>query len=233
VRTLIARYRLWFAYLMGPVGLLDVERPMVNPPMYGCVLRPGVAARPTESDGGLIPAGYACWMIAAYTIAAEHASNSHEISTPWHFIGTRVEHYQVPKTCGKRDKRPEGGDLVWSCISRDIRTRCIWLSIQFAPQLFARAGLPSATASFLASGVSAISMFAISILTFVTVDKFGRRTIVISGGRLLMFCMLVVGSLYASDDVVRIQGAGRWVVIVLILCRHCISTVITAARQLH
>jgi hypothetical protein len=48
------------------------------------------------------------------------------------------------------------------------------------------------------------------------VDKFGRRTIVISGGLLLMFCMLVVGSLYASDGMVRGQSAGRWVVIVLI-----------------
>jgi hypothetical protein len=67
--------------------------------MYGCVLRPGVAARPTEPDGGLTPAGYACWTIAAYTIAAEdgRTNDSHEISTPWHFIGIRVEHYQVLK----------------------------------------------------------------------------------------------------------------------------------------
>jgi hypothetical protein len=54
------------------------------------------------------------------------------------------------------------------------------------------------------------------ILTFLTVDKFGRRTIVISGGLLLVLCMLVIGSLYASDGVVRGRGAGRWVVIVLI-----------------
>jgi hypothetical protein len=38
-------------------------------------------------------------MIAAYTIAAEdgRANDSHEINTPWHFVGTEVEHYQVPK----------------------------------------------------------------------------------------------------------------------------------------
>ena len=59
-------------------------------------------------------------------------------------------------------------------------------------------------------------MFAISIPAFLTVDKFGRRTIVISGGLLLMACMLVMGSLYASNSVIRGQGAGRWVVIVLI-----------------
>jgi hypothetical protein len=67
--------------------------------MCGCVLRPGVAARPTESDEGLILAGYACWMIAAYTIAAKdgRANDSHEINTPWHFIGTGVEHHRVLK----------------------------------------------------------------------------------------------------------------------------------------
>lgn len=59
-------------------------------------------------------------------------------------------------------------------------------------------------------------MFVISIPAFLTVDKFGRRTIVISGGLLLMFCMLVIGSLYASNNVIRGEGAGRWVVIVLI-----------------
>jgi MFS family permease len=59
-------------------------------------------------------------------------------------------------------------------------------------------------------------MFAISIPAFLTVDKFGRRTIVISGGLLLMVCMLVISSLYASNSVIRGQGAGRWVVIVLI-----------------
>ena len=59
-------------------------------------------------------------------------------------------------------------------------------------------------------------MFLISIPAFLTVDKFGRRTIVIWGGLLLMFCMLVIGTLYASNNVIRGQGAGRWVVIVLI-----------------
>lgn len=59
-------------------------------------------------------------------------------------------------------------------------------------------------------------MFLISIPAFLTVDKFGRRTIVIWGGLLLMFCMLVIGSLYASNNVIHGKGAGRWVVIVLI-----------------
>lgn len=59
-------------------------------------------------------------------------------------------------------------------------------------------------------------MFLISIPAFLTVDKFGRRTIVIWGGLLLMFCMLVIGSLYASNNVIRGKGAGRWVIIVLI-----------------
>lgn len=56
-------------------------------------------------------------------------------------------------------------------------------------------------------------MFAISIPAFLTVDKFSRRTIVISSGLILMACMLVIGSLYASNSVVSGEGAGRWVVV--------------------
>ena len=48
--------------------------------------------------------------------------------------------------------------------------------------LFAQAGLPEATASFLASGLSAILMLAISIPAFLFADKWGRRTSAITGG---------------------------------------------------
>jgi hypothetical protein len=50
-------------------------------------------------------------MIVYRTIAAENerAKDSHEISTPWP-IPSGVQHYQLAKHWGKRDKRPEGGD---------------------------------------------------------------------------------------------------------------------------
>ncbi|KAJ9638206.1 hypothetical protein H2199_006893 [Coniosporium tulheliwenetii] len=87
--------------------------------------------------------------------------------------------------------------------------------LYFAPTLFAQAGLPSQTASFLASGVSAILMLAISIPALLLADRWGRRTSAISGGLALSSCMIIIGSLYASK-VVHPQGAGKWFVIVLI-----------------
>lgn len=82
--------------------------------------------------------------------------------------------------------------------------------------LFAQAGLPAETASFVASGVSGILMFAISVPAFILADRWGRRTIMSYGGILLASCMAVVGSLYASNSVRSGHGAARWVVIILI-----------------
>ncbi|KAK6202238.1 hypothetical protein LQW54_008951 [Pestalotiopsis sp. IQ-011] len=73
--------------------------------------------------------------------------------------------------------------------------------------------LSSSTASFLASGVSAILMLAISIPAFLLADKWGRRTSAITGGLGLGSLMLLIGSLYAAG-VVHPYGAARWVVIV-------------------
>ena len=79
--------------------------------------------------------------------------------------------------------------------------------------LFAQAGLPEATASFLASGLSAILMLAISIPAFLFADKWGRRTSAITGGIGLSSCMVLIGSLYAAHAV-HPYGIGRWVVVV-------------------
>jgi len=87
--------------------------------------------------------------------------------------------------------------------------------LYYAPTLFAQAGLPSQSASFLASGVSAILMLAITIPAFLLADSMGRRTSVLSGGCGLSFCMLVIGALYASNSV-HATGAIRWIVVVLI-----------------
>lgn len=84
---------------------------------------------------------------------------------------------------------------------------------QYAPLLFAQAGLSSNTASFLASGVSAILMLSISVPAFLFADKWGRRTSAISGGIGLSACMFLIGSLYAAGAV-HPYGMARWVVIV-------------------
>ncbi|KAH6848513.1 general substrate transporter [Alternaria alternata] len=85
--------------------------------------------------------------------------------------------------------------------------------LYYAPTIFAQAGIPSQTASFLASGVSAILMLTFSIPATLLADKWGRRTSAICGGVILSASMLLIGSLYAADAV-HSYGAARWVVIV-------------------
>ncbi|ETS79698.1 hypothetical protein PFICI_09551 [Pestalotiopsis fici W106-1] len=84
--------------------------------------------------------------------------------------------------------------------------------LYYAPVLFSQAGLSSSTASFLASGLSAILMLAISIPAFLLADKWGRRTSAIAGGIVLGTIMLLIGTLYAAG-VVHPYGVARWVVI--------------------
>ena len=87
---------------------------------------------------------------------------------------------------------------------------------QYAPLLFQQAGLNSSEASFLASGVSAICIFAFTIIAVIFVDRWGRRASTIYGGLVLFTCMAVMGTLYASKSVHGDSGAGRWIVILTI-----------------
>ncbi|KAM3074868.1 hypothetical protein ACMFMG_008282 [Clarireedia jacksonii] len=87
--------------------------------------------------------------------------------------------------------------------------------LYYAPTLFEAAGLPGATSTFLASGVSAILMVAIAIPGTLYADKWGRRTSALVGGILLSASMFIIGCLYLTDSV-HAYGNGRWVVVVLI-----------------
>ncbi|KAL6231830.1 hypothetical protein BDW75DRAFT_233263 [Aspergillus navahoensis] len=88
--------------------------------------------------------------------------------------------------------------------------------LQYAPLLFEQAGLASADASFFASGVSALVIFAVTIPALIWADKWGRRHSVIYGGVGISLTMFLMGALYASNAVHGSTGAGRWVVIVSI-----------------
>ncbi|TGO18373.1 hypothetical protein BTUL_0010g00430 [Botrytis tulipae] len=88
--------------------------------------------------------------------------------------------------------------------------------LYYAPLLFQSAGLTSSTASFLASGISALLIFLTTIPTFMLADKWGRRTSTIVGGAGQFIVMFIIASLYASDSVHSSHGAGRWVVIICI-----------------
>ncbi|KAI4719317.1 general substrate transporter [Aureobasidium sp. EXF-10727] len=87
--------------------------------------------------------------------------------------------------------------------------------LYYAPTLFAQAGLPPNSASFLASGLSAILILAISIPALLLADKVSRRGSVIVGGCVLTFCMFTIGILYASNSVTP-QNPARWLVIILV-----------------
>ncbi|KAL8711901.1 MAG: hypothetical protein Q9220_003845 [cf. Caloplaca sp. 1 TL-2023] len=87
---------------------------------------------------------------------------------------------------------------------------------QYAPTVFQQAGLSSTEASFLASGVTGIVIFVSTIPACFLSDKWGRRTSSLVGAVTLAFCMLLIGSLYASGNVEANRGAARWVVIVTI-----------------
>jgi len=88
--------------------------------------------------------------------------------------------------------------------------------LYYAPLLFRQAGLSSEQASFLASGVSALVILAVTIPASIFSDHWGRRSSTLIGGVLIATCMLLIGSLYASNSVHGNEGAGRWVVIVTI-----------------
>ncbi|KAF2466628.1 putative transporter [Lindgomyces ingoldianus] len=88
--------------------------------------------------------------------------------------------------------------------------------LYYAPLLFERAGLTSSSASFLASGVSAIVILSVTIPALIWADKWGRRQSTIYGGLGLSVIMFLMGGLYAGNAVHDSYGAGRWVVVVSI-----------------
>ncbi|KAF2085568.1 sugar transport protein [Saccharata proteae CBS 121410] len=88
--------------------------------------------------------------------------------------------------------------------------------LYYAPLLFRQAGLSSESATFLASGVSAIVIFAVTIPASILSDHWSRRASTFGGGLGLAATMLFIGSLYAGGAVHAHHGAGRWLVIVTI-----------------
>ncbi|KAL9048285.1 MAG: hypothetical protein Q9162_007794, partial [Coniocarpon cinnabarinum] len=88
--------------------------------------------------------------------------------------------------------------------------------LYYAPLLFQQAGLSSSEASFLASGVSAICIVAVSVPASLYLDAWSRRASTIVGAIVMAICMNTIGSLYATGSVHADHGAARWTVIVMI-----------------
>ncbi|KAI0010046.1 general substrate transporter [Xylariaceae sp. FL0662B] len=88
--------------------------------------------------------------------------------------------------------------------------------LYYAPLLFQQAGLSSNESTFLASGISAIVIFTVTIPATIWADRWGRRANVILGGLGMATTMFLIGGLYAGNAVHADSGAGRWVVIVAV-----------------
>ena len=88
--------------------------------------------------------------------------------------------------------------------------------LYYAPQMFQSAGLTSTEASFLASGVSGLVIFGVTIPACLLADSVKRRTSALTGGVGVTVVMFAMAILYAAGLVHSTHGAARWVVIVCI-----------------
>ncbi|KAL8276631.1 hypothetical protein RQP46_010980 [Phenoliferia psychrophenolica] len=76
------------------------------------------------------------------------------------------------------------------------------------------AGLDPDTSSFVASGVTGLLLFAMTLAGTFYVDKIGRRPLILWGGVFTSVCHLSIGSLYASGA--AYTPVGKWFVIIFI-----------------
>lgn len=98
--------------------------------------------------------------------------------------------------------------------------------LYYAPIVFQHAGITSQKSSFLASGVTAIVIVAVTIPATLTADSWSRRMQTMVGGCLISGCLFLNGILYASGAVHQNSGAARWVVIVTIyayVISYCVT----------
>ncbi|QGA13725.1 hypothetical protein EYB26_001375 [Talaromyces marneffei] len=145
---------------------------------------------------------------------------------------TEVEETDASCSATRQDAHqgPKKRNSFWELFTHDVRDRtflAIFMMgmqqlsgidgvLYYAPLLFQQAGLSSSEASFLASGVSALAIFGVTIPALIWADGWGRRHSTIYGGIGLGVIMFLIGGLYAGTAVHGNSGAGRWVVIVSI-----------------
>ncbi|KAJ7506621.1 general substrate transporter [Mycena galericulata] len=96
--------------------------------------------------------------------------------------------------------------------------------LYYAPVLFRQAGLSSTSASFLASGVSGVVMVVLTAGSQVFQDKWARRTQMIGGGSIIAGCMLVMGTLYASNAAQTQAGKRTLIALIYLFIAAFISS---------
>ncbi|KAJ7131666.1 general substrate transporter [Mycena crocata] len=96
--------------------------------------------------------------------------------------------------------------------------------LYYAPVLFQQAGLSTTSASFLASGVSGIVMVVLTAGSQFFQDKWARRTQMIGGGSVIAGCMLLMGTLYASDAAQTQAGKRTLIALIYIFIAAFVSS---------
>ncbi|PKX89730.1 putative MFS sugar transporter [Aspergillus novofumigatus IBT 16806] len=159
-----------------------------------------------------------------------------EAARTWDLLGVgqaereKVEVEQTRQARSQIQVLPAASHKLLDIFSKDVRARtalAVFLMgfqqlsgidgvLYYAPLLFEQAGLASSTATFFASGVSALVIFAVTIPGLLWADRWGRRHSIILGGIGLSTTMFLIGALYAADAVHPSSGPGRWLVIVAI-----------------
>lgn len=78
----------------------------------------------------------------------------------------------------------------------------------YAPTLFAQAGLSGDSGAFIASGMTGLMLVVANLAGTLYVDKLNRRTIIITGGCLVSFAMIMIGLLYGTGAAK--DRVGKW-----------------------
>ncbi|KAK6539171.1 hypothetical protein TWF694_009415 [Orbilia ellipsospora] len=86
--------------------------------------------------------------------------------------------------------------------------------LYYAPVLFSQAGLSSQSASFLASGVTAILMVICTAISCTYADRWGRRPTLLYTGYGIVLSMFLIGGLYASPN--ANTTVGKWTIVAAI-----------------
>ncbi|KAK7689845.1 hypothetical protein QCA50_006484 [Cerrena zonata] len=161
-----------------------------------------------------------------------HVGRRAEANVAWERLGVSAADAEKTEESANRERERVQRGSVWeearAMWEKDVRKRTalgvfvMGMSnasgidgvLYYAPVLFAQAGLPGTTASFIASGVSGLVNVACTVVVQFFADSWSRRSSMIGGGLVTATCMLTIGSLYATDA--SNTDAGRWSIIVLI-----------------
>ncbi|KAM5453515.1 hypothetical protein MaudCBS49596_002718 [Microsporum audouinii] len=161
-------------------------------------------------------------------LAGLYGQNTAEVEAAWDRLGVLAADREIMTGPNREEERKAKSNIldVFSADARPGFFLAVFLMgmqqlsgidgvLYYAPLLFQQAGLTSKGDTFLASGVSAIVICAVTIPATIWADSWSRRRNTIYGGLGMATTMFIIGGLYAGDAV-HAYGAGRWIAVVSI-----------------